>query len=81
MALASSFTVFFIGLVALFETDLKKVVAISTLSQLGVIFYGLSFGLWKLTFFHILVHALFKASLFIVVGGMIVLWFGGQDYR
>jgi NADH-ubiquinone oxidoreductase chain 5 len=76
-----SFTVFLTGFVALMERDFKKLVAISTLSQLGVMFYALVVGFWKLAFLHIVVHALFKASLFLGVGLLMSICGGGQDYR
>lgn len=64
----SLFTSFYAGLGALFEVDLKKLVALSTLSHLGFIGLGLSIGATSLAFFHLLVHALFKSLLFMGVG-------------
>jgi len=57
------------------------VVAISTLRQLGIIIYSLSLGLWKLTYLHIIIHAIFKAILFIGCGSLIGQNFGNQDSR
>jgi len=74
-------TSLFSGLIACIETDLKKVVAISTLSQLGLIFYSISCGEVLMTFFHILCHALFKALLFLRCGVIILIGLGGQDGR
>lgn len=54
-----------------FETDLKKIVALSTLSQLGIIVFTLSLGFARLAFFHLLTHAIFKALLFICRGKVI----------
>jgi len=69
------------SLSALIEVDAKKVVALSTLRQLGLIFIGLSLGIPRICFFHILIHALAKANLFIVVGGLLHRSFSQQDSR
>lgn len=61
-------TIFMSGLGANFETDLKKIIALSTLSQLGVIIITLSLGFYELSFFHLLRHALFKSLLFLCAG-------------
>nr|ABD85303.1 NADH dehydrogenase subunit 5 [Idotea baltica] len=54
-----------------FETDLKKIVALSTLSQLGIMVFTLSLGFASLAFFHLLTHAMFKALLFMCSGKVI----------
>merc|ERR1712180_461505 len=59
------------GLGANFEYDLKKIIALSTLRQLGVIMRILSLGFPNLAFFHLLRHALFKAILFMCAGTVI----------
>nr|YP_010265393.1 NADH dehydrogenase subunit 5 [Dardanus arrosor]UIR97904.1 NADH dehydrogenase subunit 5 [Dardanus arrosor] len=69
--LISSMTMFMSGLGANFEYDLKKIIALSTLSQLGVMMSILSMGFHHLAFFHLLTHALFKALLFMCAGAMI----------
>ena len=56
---------------ALFEIDLKKIVALSTLRQLGVIILRLGLGAYLARFFHLLRHAFFKALLFISTGNII----------
>ena len=66
---------------AALEADIKKVVALSTLRQLGVINMGLSIGIGDLAFFHLIVHALFKALIFMCVGCIIISEFGGQEIR
>jgi NADH:ubiquinone oxidoreductase subunit 5 (subunit L)/multisubunit Na+/H+ antiporter MnhA subunit len=63
---------------ALFETDLKKIVALSTLRQLGVIFLALGLGGFMLRYFHLLTHAFFKALLFICTG---VIIHRSKDYQ
>lgn len=79
--LIASLTIFIAGLGANFETDLKKVIALSTLRQLGLIMGALSLGLSSLAFFHLLTHALFKALLFICAGNIIHSLGDNQDIR
>ena len=67
----SLLTIFLSGLGANFEFDLKKVIALSTLRQLGVIIFCLSIRLRKYSFFHLLTHAMFKSILFICAGVII----------
>lgn len=74
-------TSLFAGLIACYETDLKKLVAISTLSQLGLIIFIISLGDLFLCHFHIVSHALFKALLFLRCGLIIIIRSGGQDIR
>lgn len=69
------------SLTALTEKDAKKVVALSTLSQLGIIFISLRLGNAIICLFHILIHALAKANLFIVVGELLHKRFTQQDIR
>lgn len=72
---------FIAGASAITECDLKKIIALSTLSQLGVIMASLGIGLVDLTLFHLLTHALFKALLFVCAGNLIHLHHHGQDLR
>nr|QLM01536.1 NADH dehydrogenase subunit 5 [Palaemon elegans] len=74
-------TMFMAGLGANFETDLKKIIALSTLSQLGVMMSILSLGSAMLAFFHLLTHALFKALLFMCAGSIIHSVGDSQDIR
>nr|YP_009002509.1 NADH dehydrogenase subunit 5 [Engaeus lyelli]CDL72548.1 NADH dehydrogenase subunit 5 [Engaeus lyelli] len=67
----SCLTMFMAGLGANFEFDLKKIIALSTLSQLGVMMSVLALGFLDLAFFHLLTHALFKALLFMCAGVVI----------
>jgi len=66
---------------ALIETDLKKIVALSTLSQLGIMFLRLGVGRYILRFFHLLTHAFFKALLFLATGAIIHRRKDYQDLR
>ena len=74
-------TITIAGLAAMNEIDIKKVVALSTLSQLGLIVRTLGLGLRKIAFFHLLSHAYFKAILFIAVGNIIHCRNSFQDIR
>nr|ALO77420.1 NADH deshydrogenase subunit 5 [Passalidae sp. GENSP01] len=74
-------TMFLAGLSANFEFDLKKIIALSTLSQLGMMVIILSLGSCELAFFHLLVHAIFKALLFMCAGLMIHMFSNFQDIR
>ena len=81
LLLLSSLTILIAGIAAVVETDIKKVIALSTLSQLGVIIFSLASGLPLLAFFHLLTHALFKALLFLAAGALIHLFSHVQDLR
>nr|WDA98582.1 NADH dehydrogenase subunit 5 [Rhagonycha przewalskii]WRO45148.1 NADH dehydrogenase subunit 5 [Rhagonycha przewalskii] len=77
----SLLTMFMAGLGANFEYDLKKIVALSTLSQLGLMISVLSLGDYILAYYHLLMHALFKALLFMCMGMIIHNLGGCQDIR
>nr|YP_010827593.1 NADH dehydrogenase subunit 5 [Cheddikulama straminea]WFD61189.1 NADH dehydrogenase subunit 5 [Cheddikulama straminea] len=77
----SVLTMFMSGLGANFEYDLKKIIALSTLSQLGLMMSILSVGYADLAFFHLLTHALFKALLFMCAGMVIHNVKNFQDIR
>nr|UPX88383.1 NADH dehydrogenase subunit 5 [Phytobia cambii] len=81
LLLLSGLTMFMSGLGANFEFDLKKIIALSTLSQLGLMMSILSMGFYKLAFFHLLTHALFKALLFMCAGSIIHNMNNSQDIR
>nr|UOU85377.1 NADH dehydrogenase subunit 5 [Rhamphomyia physoprocta] len=81
LLLFSGLTMFMAGLGANFEFDLKKIIALSTLSQLGLMMSILSMGFYKLAFFHLLTHALFKALLFMCAGSIIHNMNNNQDIR
>nr|YP_009681515.1 NADH dehydrogenase subunit 5 [Modiolus nipponicus]QDO71915.1 NADH dehydrogenase subunit 5 [Modiolus nipponicus] len=69
------------GSAALVEIDLKKVIALSTLSQLSMMLFSLSLGLTSVCFFHLVAHASFKALLFLCAGVVIHSNFKTQDIR
>jgi len=77
----SCLTLVIAGISALREFDIKKVVALSTLSQLGVIIFSIGLDFPILAFFHLITHALFKALLFICVGVLINRHIHCQDLR
>nr|QDP14181.1 NADH dehydrogenase subunit 5 [Vasticardium flavum] len=81
MGLLACFTCIMAGSCAVLEPDLKKVVALSTLSQLGVMGMALSVNDVNLAFFHLVVHALFKALMFMCVGCVIMAGLGVQEAR
>jgi NADH-quinone oxidoreductase subunit L len=75
------FTLISASFFALVESDTKKVVALSTLSQLGLIFIALSLGGLFICLFHLLIHAFSKANLFLIIGNLIHSRFSEQDIR
>ena len=81
LLLLSGLTIFIAGISANYEFDLKKIIALSTLRQLGLIIRILSIGLPDLAFFHLLTHAIFKALLFICAGVIIHIINDMQDIR
>nr|AYB71583.1 NADH dehydrogenase subunit 5 [Platorchestia sp. AKP-2018] len=81
LLLVSVITMFMSGLGANFETDMKKIIALSTLSQLGVMMMILSAGMPALAFFHLITHAMFKSTLFMCGGTIIHMSNGSQDSR
>nr|YP_010586310.1 NADH dehydrogenase subunit 5 [Lepidostoma fui]UZZ44085.1 NADH dehydrogenase subunit 5 [Lepidostoma fui] len=81
LMILSSLTMFMSGLGACLEMDLKKVIALSTLSQLGLMMMILSLGFNILAFFHLLTHAFFKSLLFLCAGVLIHSFKDTQDIR
>nr|YP_004927942.1 NADH dehydrogenase subunit 5 [Wellcomia siamensis]ACV96778.1 NADH dehydrogenase subunit 5 [Wellcomia siamensis] len=74
-------TMFFSSFCALFENDMKKIVALSTLSQMGFSMLCFGLGLYFVSLIHLVSHALFKSCLFMQVGVFIHSFFGQQDGR
>jgi len=74
-------TIFIAGLRATTECDIKKIIALSTLSQLGIIITSIGLNSPLLAYFHIVTHALFKALLFICAGAFINEHIHTQDLR
>nr|URX54182.1 NADH dehydrogenase subunit 5 [Neotermes sp. 5 AB-2022a] len=81
LLLFSGLTMFMAGLGANFEYDLSSIIALSTLSQLGLMIGSVSVGLVSMAFFHLLTHALFKALLFMCAGVIIHTVSDSQDIR
>nr|ALQ78822.1 NADH dehydrogenase subunit 5 [Hemipodia simplex] len=81
LLMISTMTMFMAGMSAILETDLKKIIALSTLSQLGVMMASISLALPNLAFFHLVTHAMFKALLFVCAGSLIHLHHHSQDLR
>nr|YP_010134479.1 NADH dehydrogenase subunit 5 [Pseudonoorda nigropunctalis]QWM93969.1 NADH dehydrogenase subunit 5 [Pseudonoorda nigropunctalis] len=81
LLMLSGLTMFMAGVSANYEFDLKKIIALSTLSQLGLMMSILSMGLPELAFFHLLTHAMFKALLFMCAGVIIHMFNDIQDIR
>ena len=81
LLLVSGWTTFMAGLGVNFEFHLRRIIALSTLWQLGLMIITISIGLSGLAFFHLLTHALFKALLFKCAGGVIHSIGDSQDIR
>nr|YP_009306849.1 NADH dehydrogenase subunit 5 [Histiostoma blomquisti]AOR08481.1 NADH dehydrogenase subunit 5 [Histiostoma blomquisti] len=81
LSIVSLFTMLMGGVCAVYEKDFKKVVAMSTLSQLGFMVFSVSSGVWVIAFLHMMFHAFFKSSLFLATGSLMVSVMGGQDLR
>nr|YP_009045280.1 NADH dehydrogenase subunit 5 [Dophla evelina]AHA03631.1 NADH dehydrogenase subunit 5 [Dophla evelina] len=81
LLLLSGLTMMMAGICANYEFDLKKIIALSTLSQLGLMMSILSMGFYDLAFFHLLTHAMFKALLFMCAGAIIHMMNDNQDIR
>ena len=74
-------TAFFMGLVGLVQNDIKRVVAYSTLSQLGYMVAALGASAYAAGIFHLMTHAFFKALLFLAAGSVIIAMHHDQDIR
>jgi len=74
-------TLLLAGLVALVQTDIKRVIAYSTMSQIGYMFLGAGLGAYPSAMFHLMTHAFFKALLFLAAGLVIHALADEQDIR
>ncbi len=81
IAAIGALTAFFAATVAVVQTDIKKVLAYSTISQLGFMFVALGVGAYGVAIFHLYTHAFFKACLFLGAGSVIHALGGEQDIR
>lgn len=74
-------TAFFMGLIGIVQNDIKRVVAYSTLSQLGYMTVALGASAYSAAIFHLMTHAFFKALLFLAAGAVIIAMHHEQDMR
>src|SRR3954447_4961746 len=74
-------TILLAGLIALVQTDIKRVIAYSTMSQIGYMFLAAGLGAYANAMFHLMTHAFFKALLFLAAGIVIHALTGEQDIR
>ena len=74
-------TLLMAGLIALVQVDIKRVIAYSTMSQIGYMFVGAGVGAYPSAMFHLMTHAFFKALLFLTAGIVIHALSGEQDIR
>ena len=74
-------TAFFMGLVGVVQNDIKRVIAYSTLSQLGYMTVALGVSAYGAAIFHLMTHAFFKALLFLAAGSVIIALHHEQDIR
>ncbi len=81
VATVGALTACFAATIAITQTDIKKVLAYSTVSQLGFMFLGVGVGAFTAGFFHVLTHAFFKALLFLGSGSIIHALHHEQDMR
>lgn len=72
-------TLLLAGFTALVQTDIKRILAYSTMSQIGYMFLALGVGAWNAAVFHLMTHAFFKALLFLSAGAVIVATHHEQD--
>lgn len=78
-AIIGAATLLLSGFSALVQTDIKRVLAYSTMSQIGYMFLALGVGAWSAAIFHFVIHAFFKALLFMAAGAVITALHHEQD--
>lgn len=81
VAIVGVVTAIFAATIGLLQNDIKKILAYSTVSQLGLMFLGLGVGAFSSSVFHVTTHAFFKALLFLGAGSVIHAMGGEQDVR
>nr|QPN54241.1 NADH dehydrogenase subunit 5 [Ricinus sp. ADS-2020] len=81
LSILALITLLLASLCALNEWDIKKIIAFSTLSQLGMMMFLLSVNMLNMTFFHLITHAFIKALLFMSAGYLIHSFYNNQDIR
>ncbi len=81
IAVVGAITALVAATIALVQNDIKKVLAYSTVSQLGLMFLALGLGAYEIAVFHVITHAFFKACLFLGSGSVIHGLHGEQDMR
>jgi NADH-quinone oxidoreductase subunit L len=81
VAIVGTITAFYSATIGLVQTDIKKVLAYSTVSQLGYMFLGCGVGAYTAGIFHLMTHAFFKGLLFLAAGSVIHAMGGEQDMR
>lgn len=81
IAIIGAVTALVAATIALVQNDIKKVLAYSTVSQLGLMFLALGLGAYEIAVFHVITHAFFKACLFLGSGSVIHGLHGEQDMR
>ncbi|OYU82201.1 MAG: NADH-quinone oxidoreductase subunit L [Flavobacterium sp. BFFFF1] len=81
IALVGAITALVAATIGLVQNDIKKVLAYSTVSQLGLMFLALGLGAYEVAVFHVITHAFFKACLFLGSGSVIHALHGEQDMR
>lgn len=81
IAIIGALTALVAAFIALVQNDIKKVLAYSTVSQLGLMFLALGLGAYEIAVFHVITHAFFKACLFLGSGSVIHAMGGEQDLR
>lgn len=81
VAIVGVLTALFAATIGLFQNDIKKILAYSTVSQLGLMFLALGVGAYSSAVFHVTTHAFFKALLFLGAGSVIHAMGGEQDIR
>ncbi|MGK2913170.1 MAG: NADH-quinone oxidoreductase subunit L [Porticoccaceae bacterium] len=79
VALVGAATLLLAGFAALAQSDIKRILAYSTMSQIGYMFLALGVGAWHAAIFHLMTHAFFKALLFLSAGAVIVACHHEQD--